>query len=323
MSDKPVVVVQGAKDAHDVPGLETKASEVALRFATSEPELSAALPGADVLLGWDFRADALRNAWAKASELRWIHWSGAGVDAVLFPELVHSEVVLTNSRGLFDRAMAEYVLGFIIAFAKSFPETFELQAKATWKYRLTEKIEGQKVLILGVGSIGREIARVLGAFGLEVSGIGRRARDEDSDFNAIGSPDELDARLPEADYVVIIVPRTSETENMFGAEQLRLMKPTARLINIARGAIVDEQALVAALEAGEIAGAALDVFETEPLPQSSPLWKMSNVIVSPHMSGDFIDHQAAIAQLFLRNLDCYQSGKPLHNVVAKDLGFVP
>jgi phosphoglycerate dehydrogenase-like enzyme len=321
--ESPIVVVQGADSAEKVPRLREVAGEVELRFATTTEELQRALDGADVLLGWDFRAVALRDAWSHAADLRWIHWSGAGVDAALFPELVSGDVVLTNSRGVFDRAMAEYVLGLILSFAKDLPRTVVSQTRRRWDYRLSENIEGRRVLVVGFGSIGRSIARLLVGVGMEVTAVSRRPVADDPEFGTVHGTRDLSALLADADYVVNVLPLTRETNRIFGAEEFELMKPTARFLNVGRGATVDEAALVAALEAGAISGAALDVFETEPLPTDSPLWTMSGVIVSPHMAGDYLEFHTDLAAVFLDNLERYRAGKPLLNVVDKNLGYVP
>ena len=317
------IVIQGAASAAEVPGIADLDGTAELRFTTTADELRAALPGAEVLLGWDFAAGGLEAAWGAADRLRWIHWAGAGVDALLFPALVQSGVVLTNSRGVFDLAMAEYVLGLVIGFAKRLPETTRMQTGHHWEHRLTERIAGARALVVGVGSIGREIARLLGAAGLVVEGIGRTARDGDANFAAIHASQALDERLAEADYVVAIAPLTAATRGLFGSDQFRAMKPTAHFISMGRGASVDEAALVQALAAGEIAGAALDVFESEPLPAASPFWAMENVVVSPHMSGDYDGHLEDVAALFVANFRRFQAGDPLANVVDMDVGFVP
>jgi phosphoglycerate dehydrogenase-like enzyme len=316
------LVIQGATSVHDVPGLEHLTDRVDIRCAATEDELRAALEGAEILLGWDFRADELRSEWDHAATLRWIHWGGAGVDAVLFPELVESEVVLTNSRGIFDRAMAEYVLGIILCFAKGLPETIRSQAQRTWNYRLTEVIEGKNVIIVGVGSVGRAIARLLSGAGMKVSGIGRSARADDSVFGAIHGSEDLTEVVPEADYVVNVLPLTDHTRGLFSSAVFKAMRPTARLINVGRGATVDDGALVAALQNGEIAGAALDVFDTEPLPSDSPLWSIPQVIVSPHISGDYVGFPNDVARIFLENFERYCAGEPLLNVVDKRAGYV-
>ena len=316
-----IIVIQGAKAAEDVPGLSAIADQAQMRFAMTADDLRAALPGADVLLGWDFAAGGLDEAWENAGDLRWIQWCGAGVNAALFPGLVQSDVVLTNARGIFDRAMAEYTLGQIIAFAKRFHESYGLQARSEWRHRMSGRIEGARVLVVGVGSIGREIARICRAVGMVVEGVGRTAREGDGDFERIHGQDGLIDCLAGADYVVLITPLTAETTGMFGPAQFAAMKPSARLINLGRGQLVDEAALIAALDEGLIAGAALDVFVTEPLPADSPFWLQPNVVVSPHNSGDFFGCEEALADLFLDNFRRYQAGEPLRNLIDKGLGF--
>ncbi len=316
------IIIQGAASISEVPGIETIANRAELICANDTEQLRDALSDGEILLGWDFKAGSLRDAWSSAKKLHWIHWCGAGVDAVLFPELRNSDVVLTNSRGIFDQAMAEYVLGLIIALTKQFPQTLAFQRRCQWRHRLTENITGRRVLLVGVGSIGRSIARLLTAAGMNVYGVGTRARDNDADFGAIAGIDDLNSLLPDADYVINIVPLTQKTTHLFGAPQFKAMKATAHFINVGRGASVNEKALIEALAKNEIAGAALDVFETEPLPENSPLWAMPNVIVSPHMSGDFRGHLEELARVFVENFRRYQSGERLMNIVDKKLGYV-
>lgn len=320
MTSNPVIVVVGAEGPDEIPGLKALESELEIRYPSANKPLSEIVSGAEILLCWDFQFSEFHTAWQSADQLKWIFWPGAGVDSLLFPELVESDVVLTNSRGIFDRSMAEYVLGFIIAFGKDFPETGRLQAQRVWKHRFTEQLLGKEVLIVGVGSIGREIARLLKAFGLKVSGVGRRHR-EDPDFGVIHAGTDLNSRLAAADFVVVMCPSTPESRGMFGAAQFEAMKDSARLINMARGEILDEDALIDALRNGTIAGAALDVFTEEPLPESSPLWDMDNVIVSPHMSGDFHEHLDVVAAAFFENLRRYRNGEPMLNVIDKKAGF--
>lgn len=294
----------------------------ALRRAADVGELRAALPGAEVLCSWNFRAREIAEAWDAAPGLRWLHWCGAGVDAILFPDLVRGPVVLTNARGVFDAAMAEYVLGLVLAFAKGFPETLAAQAERRWHYRPTEVIAGARALVVGVGSIGRAIARLLRQAGMAVTGVGRTARADDPVFGPVHAAADLVRALPEADYVVAVLPLTAETAGRFGAGEFGAMKPTARFINVGRGATVDEAALDRALREGRIAGAALDVFAREPLPADSPLWTAPRLIVSPHMSGDYTGYRDALLELFVDNLRRYRAGEPLRNVVDKALGYV-
>ena len=323
MDERTTVVIQGAASTDAVPGIEAIEADATFRCADDLDALRAALPGAEVLLGWNFAADDISRAFDRADRLRWIQWAGAGVDAALFPALVESDVTLTNARGVFDRPMAEYTLGMILAFAKDFRRTDALQRERKWMHRLTDRIAGTKALVVGAGSIGRAIARTLRAAGIEVEGVGRTARDRDPDFGRVHGAGGLDRALGSADWVVLIAPLTARTRGMFGASRFAAMKPTARFFNLGRGALVDEAALIDALRNGVIAGAGLDVFAGEPLPAESPLWGMENVFVSPHMSGDFHGHQAVMAQVFIDNFRRYRAGEPLANVVDKGLGFVP
>ncbi len=318
---KPILVVQGADRIDDVPGLDRLAAEAEIRFAETAGELRTALVGAEVLLGWNFRADSLRQAWDAAADLRWIHWGGAGVDAAMFAGLKNSDIVLTNSRGVFDRAMAEWVLGMIICFAKKIPQTFECQLRREWNYRLSETIAGKRALVVGAGSIGRAIGRLLRAAGMRVDCVGRSARDGEPDFERIHAIADLHACLARSDYVILITPLTDATRNLFGAAEFAAMPAHARFVNVGRGALVDEPALLEALNEGRIAGAALDVFVDEPLPPGSPFWKAPNCLVSPHMSGDFAGYHEVIAGQFLDNWARYRAGETLENRVDKRLGF--
>ena len=323
MSERTTVVIQGVESAGEVPGLEALAGEASFRCANSLGALRDALPGAEVLLGWKFAADDIRHAFECADRLRWIQWGGAGVDAALFPGLVESNVTLTNLRGVFDQPMAEYALGMILAFAKDFRRTGALQRERTWSHRLTEKVAGTRALVVGTGSIGRAIGRALRAAGIEVEVVGRSARDGDPDFGRVHGNGDLDRLLGSADWVVLVTPLTAGTRGMFGAARFAAMKPMARFFNLGRGALVDEPALIEALAGGAIAGAGLDVFTEEPLAAASPLWEMENVIVSPHMSGDFHGYKPAMAEVFIENFRRFRAGDPLVNVVDKRLGFVP
>ncbi len=321
MSEEVALVIHGVESASEIPGIERITDHVRISCAPDLDSLQRHLPGAEALLGWNFRATELREAWPLVDRLRWIQWAGAGVDAVLFPELVSSEVLLTNARGVFDRAMAEYTLGLILAFAKELPETCAAQREHRWSYRWTELAEGRSVLIVGVGSIGREIARMLDRVGFVVSGVGRSARDTDPDFGRVHGVADLNRCLGEADYVVLVTPLTPQTQGLFGAPQFSAMQPSARFINLGRGELVDETALLEALKDNSIAGAGLDVFCTEPLPAESPFWDIDNVIVSPHMSGDFQGHKEAMAEVFLDNFERFRNGRELVNLIDKSVGF--
>ncbi|MGW5876668.1 D-2-hydroxyacid dehydrogenase [Nocardiopsis terrae] len=300
---------------------------------TTADELSARLPGADALLVWDLFTEALSSAWPKADSLRWVHAATTGVDNLMFPGLVESGVVVTNSRGVFDEHIAEYVLGQVVSFAKDFHRSWDYQRERQWKHRETERVAGARALVVGTGPIGRAIARKLRAVGMDVRGSGSHARDGDPDFGHVAESSlaeradnggrTLRGELPEADYVVIAAPLTQATQGLVDQSFLDLMKPTARLVNVARGPIVVQSDLVNALDRGSIAGAALDVFEREPLKAISPLWGLPGSVVSPHMSGDVVGWRDDLVELFLDNLARYLDGRELCNVVDKSRGYVP
>jgi len=243
------------------------------------------------------------------------------VDAVLFPDMVESRVTLTNSRGVFDRSIAEYVLGLMLVFAKDLHQTLGLQQQKMWVHRETEMLARRKLLVVGAGSIGRTIARLARCAGMEVDAIARTARSSDEDFGRVFASEDLNDALPEVDYVVVAAPLTAQTRGMFGAAQFERMKPGVRLINVGRGPIVDEPALIEALRDGRIAGAALDVFSEEPLSEDNPLWEMRQVVVSPHMSGDFVGWLEALGELFVENFRRWERGDELLNVVDKERGY--
>lgn len=289
---------------------------------TKADGLAEALDGADVLYQWHSFSPALRENWDAASSLQWVHVSAAGVSQLLFDELIRSDVTYTNSRGVLSRAIAEFALGFVLDMAKDSQGSFRLQQQQRWQHRVTRKIQGQSALVVGTGSIGREIARLFRAVGMEVSGAGRTSRTGDADFGRIYSSQDLASTVHDYDYVVLAAPLTAETRGLVNADVLAAMKPSARLINVGRGELVDTEALTEALASGSIAGAALDVVHPEPLPEGHALWSIENVIITPHMSGDTEDYLDDLGLLFLDNLTRYCTGEPLQNVVDKELGFV-
>lgn len=305
------------------PGLALLEGEARLRLAADAAALAAALPETEVLLVTDFRTRLLREHWPLARRLRWIHATSAGVDALLFPESIDSPVIISNARGIFDGAIAETVLGMILMFAKDFPGSLELKRQRVWRHRDSERIAGRRVLVVGAGSIGRRIARLLRAVGMAVEGIARAARATDPDFDAVHARDRLRERLAEADYVVLVAPLTEQTRGMFGAAEFAAMRRQARFINVGRGALVRTEALVEALRVERLAGAALDVFEEEPLPAGHPLWALPQVFMSAHMAGDFQGWREALIEQFRDNLRRWRAGQPLENVVDKGRGYVP
>ena len=316
------LLVQGANSAADVPGIGSLPENIDIAFAKGGDDLERELPKSEILLLWDFKNRDLQRYWNKATNLKWIQWCGAGVDGVLFDELRDSDVALTNARGIFDRQMAETVLGYMLMVTKDFKTTLKYQENKTWKYRKTRKLKGGNVLVVGVGSIGREIARLLNAVGMQCSGVGRQARAGDADFKEIIASDHVTTAVGQYDWVVGILPSTTGTTGFFNKEFFAAMRSDAYFINLGRGTAVVEPDIIDALNSDAIAGAMLDVFATEPLENTDPIWETKNLFISPHMSGDYDGFERDLVLLFKKNLENYMSGKPLFNIVDKKLGFI-
>jgi phosphoglycerate dehydrogenase-like enzyme len=314
------IVVLNAPGEGELPGLEAIRDEAEIVHVSAEEDLGAALPQADIVVVTDFRTSVLRRAWPRSHRIQWLHATSAGVDRLMFPELVDSDVVVTNARGVFDRGIAEYVLGAVLLFAKDTLTNIRLQREHVWRHRETELLDGRKALIVGAGSIGREVATLLRGVGMRVIATASRAR-EDAAFDAVHASGELHALLPDADFVVITAPLTEQTRGLFDHAAFGHMHPGARLINVGRGPIVHTADLVEALQGGKLAGAALDVFEEEPLPVDSPLWDMPNVMISAHMAGDFSGWQKALGEQFVDNFRLWRQQKPLRNIVDKTRGY--
>lgn len=317
---KPVVAVLCAP-GEERPDLAPISGRVELRWATAA-DFGDAVDGARAIFLWDFFSSALRDVWDRAACLDWVHVAAAGVDTLLFDELAEADVVVTNAHGVFDRPIAEFVLASILAKLKQLHLSRRLQSERRWQHRETETLAGQRVLVVGIGGIGREIGRVLTMLGAEVRGVGRSARGGDPDFAEVIASADLVDHVGWADHVVIAAPLTDATRGLIGPAVFAAMKPGAHLVNIARGPLVDERSLLDAIRSGRLGLASLDVFSTEPLPADSPLWAEPNVVISPHMSGDTVGWRETLAKQFLDNAQRWLAGAPLRNVVDKKLGFV-
>ena len=309
----------------EVPSPETMAPLQQLTQVqyTDEAGLAEALPGAEVLFAYHFTSKVLPGAWHAADSLRWLHVAAAGVDPFMTEEVRAAEVVVTNSRGVFDGAIAEYVLGQVLAFAKDLPGSWRRQQSQLWEHRESERVSGTRALVIGTGPIGRTIARLLRAAGLQVRGSGRRARENDPDFTTVRAQEDLPTELARADWVVLAAPLTDATRGMIDTDALAAMRSSARLINVGRGELVRTDDLVAALDNEVIAGAALDVMDPEPLPPGHPLWELPTALITPHNSGDFVGWRQALVELFAENLARWQAGEQLENIVDKNMGYVP
>lgn len=323
---RPVITVLRPSDPDSPyyvpPGLDqiSDRAEIRLTDAQSLPE---DIVGADALFLWDFFSGALEKAWPSADRLQWIHVAAAGVDKLLFEDLTASEVTVTNAQGIFDRPIAEWVVGAVFAEAKDFSENYRLKSTKTWDHRETKRVQGSTAVVIGTGAIGREIARLLSAVGVEVTGAGRTERADDEDFGAVLPSETLEEHIGKFDIIVNAAPLTPATRDLIGPATLGAVKPGAHLINIGRGASVDQGELIAALRDGHLGFASLDVFDEEPLPQDSELWELDNVMIAAHMSGDVHGWRDSLAELFIENAQRWLDGQDVVNVVDKDKGYVP
>src|SRR5699024_3996618 len=314
----PTVLVLHDGTAPSGPSID-EVEKLAHVVYTDENELAQHIGAADALFAYHFTSDALTGVWDRAENLQWIHVAAAGVDPFMTPPVRRSEVTVTNSRGVFEQAIAEYVLGQVLSFAKDFPGSLRRQRDHTWDHRESERVAGIRAVVVGTGPIGRAIAQLLHRAGLQVSGSGRRERTDDPDFGTVCAQQDLPEALGRADWVVFAAPLTESTQGMVDADLLAAMQPHARVINVGRGELIVTDDLVEALRAGTIAGAALDVVDPEPLPAEHPLWDLPQVMITPHSSGDFKGWRDALAEVFEENMRQSVAGRPLHNVVDKEL----
>jgi phosphoglycerate dehydrogenase-like enzyme len=269
-----------------------------------------AAPEADVILNWTGSRDLLRQVWRMAPRVRWIHSRSAGLDELLFPELAESAVPLTNARGVFSEILGEFVIAAVLFFAKGLRRMVRSQEAGVWDQFDTVEVAGQTMGVIGMGDIGKAAARRGEAMGMRVMGLGRA-----------DGPERKRELLAQSDYVVLSAPLTPETRGIVGAAELCAMKPEAVLINVGRGPLVDEAALIAALHERRIGGAALDVFDQEPLPAGHPYFALDNLLLSAHSADHTPDWQQRAIQLFLDNFERYRKGEPLRNVVDKRRGY--
>ena len=263
------------------------------------------------------------------TRLRWVQSAAVGVGSLLFPEMLASPIVLTTARGIRARAIAEHVIGVTIALARQFPAVLRFQVAHHWGQDSLEgkstsimTLQNRRMGIVGLGSIGQEVARLAVALGMRVSGIQRNIKESmlPTDFE-IMVPEELPSLLASSDVVVLAAPLTPQTRGLIGAREVAAMKRGAFLVNIGRGQLVVDEAIVDGLKSGQLGGAALDVFPHEPLDAASPYWDLPNVIVTPHTSGAMQDYWTPLVRLFSQNLRRFERGEPLLNVVDKVSGY--
>jgi len=282
------------------------------------------LPDTDIFVGYSLRAEQLKDG----KKLKWIHSTAAGVAQLMYPELRNSGIVVTNPSGIFAVPMAEHVIGLLLALARNFPDCVRQQDRARWSQQelwdkpqhLTE-LNGKVLLIVGYGSIGREVAKRAKALEMRVWGVTRSGKGDRAHAEKILAASQLEEALPDAGYVLIAAPETAETKHLIGAVQIARMKRGARLINVGRGSLLDEAALIRALESGALGGAALDVVQTEPLPTESPLWRAPNLMLTPHTSAVSDRLWERETALLMELLERWFDGRELFNQVDFARGY--
>ena len=324
LPDDVVVAIRTAVPDWDVVVVDAQTTGTGDGSHRASPRaLDAVRSGADVYMGFGIPAELLREG----RSLRWVHSGAAGVRGSLTPAMRESEVVFTNSAGVHGPPVAESVIGYILHFARGLDHAVRSQHRRRWEKGVFDaadapirELADSTVGIIGLGGIGREVAWRARGLGARVIGMRRRPEPVDG-VELLTGDDALDRLLESSHYVVLTVPETDETAGLVGADALARMRPDAVLINVSRGGLVDDRALVEALEAGRLRGAALDAFTTEPLPADHRLWEAPRTLITPHTSAYTHRFWQREAELLLDNLDRYRRGQPLRNVVDKAVGY--
>lgn len=326
---KPNVLLVISPDHYSLRNIASIKEEADVLIGGTKEFVAEHGPSAQVVLysGLGGEVAPFPEIWPYLQHARWIHSLSAGVEKYLTPEFIASSVILTNARGVFKRSLADFVILGVLYFSKRVRRLIESQRAGNWDSFSVDWIPDKVLGVVGYGAIGRECGRLAKALGMKVYALRRRHGNEQASEDPVCdrafAPHQLAEMLPKVDFLVAAAPLTSETHHMLSGPQFSLMKPTAVVMNVGRGPVIDEQALVTALQDKTIAGAALDVFETEPLPKDSPLWQMENVLLSPHCTDrthdpDWLDLSM---RLFVQNFERFQAGEPLLNIVDKKAGY--
>jgi len=286
---------------------------------------SRAATDSTAILQWNGNREILRAALVAGTNVRWVHSRSAGLDNMLFPELIESDVILTNGRGVFSASLGEFVLAVVLYFAKDFRRMIRNQSAGRWEPFDIEEIAGQTAGIVGYGDIGRAVATRVRAMGMRVLALRRNipANPDSGDplVERYYPPASLKEMLALCDYVVATAPLTEETRHMISHAEFGAMKATAVIINVGRGPVIDEKAMIQSLTSRRIKGAGLDVFEHEPLPPGSPLFSLENVLLSPHCADHTADWHQQAMRFFLEQYSRFEKGETLQNIVNKRLGY--
>jgi len=299
----------------------TKVAPTATIVCTDLDHAAEQIGDAEILVAWGI--NPIQPFYAQAKNVRWIHALTAGVESLLFPETQNSPVLISNSKGIHGIPMAEHVLGLMLSFTRRLNLFHQQQTQHLWKRPSIDdlhEINDKTIAVVGLGSIGHEIAKKAKAMDMIVIAA-KREMTQEPFVDRLYRPEQLLEMLSQADFVVVTLPLTDSTKNLFGREQFAAMKTTAYFINVSRGGVVQEDQLIEALKENKIAGAGLDVFAQEPLPESSPLWDLPNVIVTPHLSAISPVYLDRALQLFAQNLARYIDGKSPSTLIDKERGY--
>jgi phosphoglycerate dehydrogenase-like enzyme len=318
------LLVTGDSKAPYLKGLDQLPADTRIIITADPAKLAEAAPEADVILNGEFKdPQLLKNTFPLATRLRWVHNLSAGVEHVLSPEIIASPVPLTNGRGVFRRPLAEWAVGAMLYFQYDYRRLIRQQEQGVWADFDIEELGGSTIGIVGYGEIGRAVAERAKPFGCNIVALRRKPENSAGDplIDRAYAPAQIDEMLAGCDFVVAAAPMTPETRGLIGPAQIAVLKPSAVVINIGRGPVIDEPALIAALEANKIRGAALDVFTVEPLPAGHAFYKMPNVLLSPHSADHTAGWRERAFQCFLDNFARFRKGEPLENVVDKHAGY--
>jgi len=322
--DNNTVVVLANPTEPQLAMLEQLPPETRIAVGNSVEAFRSAAPTADVIFNWSLGGGLLRDVFLMCPQVKWVHSRAAGLDGQLFPELIESPVPMTNGSGVFSQSLGEFALAAILYFAKDLRRMVRNQLAGTWEQFDITEIANQTVGIIGYGDIGRAVASRVRAMGMQVLAVKRKGAplyNVDPMVTQIFGPDGRLEMISRCDYVVVAAPLTPDTRGMIGAAEFDAMKPEAVIINLGRGPVIDEAAMVNALTKGQIKGAALDVFDKEPLPDGHPFYKLENVLLSPHCADHTPDWLDQAMRFFVEQFDRYRTGVPLKNVVNKQLGY--
>ncbi|SPF56134.1 D-isomer specific 2-hydroxyacid dehydrogenase, NAD-binding [Candidatus Sulfopaludibacter sp. SbA4] len=322
--DNNTVVVLANPTEPQLAMLEQLPPETSIAVGNSAEAFARAAPEANVIFNWSLSGGLLREVFLMCPRVQWVHSRAAGLDGMLFPELIESPVPVTNGSGVFSQSLGEFALAAILFFAKDLRRMVSNQMAGVWEQFDILEVTGQTVGIVGYGDIGRAVATRVRAMGMHVLAVRRHGAPVyhvDPLVNRVYTPGERIEMISRSDYIVVSAPLTPETRGMIGEEEFAAMKPEAVVINLGRGPTIDEGAMVRALSGRRIKGAALDVFDEEPLPEGHPFYRLENVLLSPHCADHTADWMEQAMQFFIDQFARFRKGEPLLNVVNKKLGY--